>query len=414
MASSTRTCSKARALVSAFEMATLALAAVVPLNNAMAQQDVLTLPVSVAPTWDANVFRAPGGVTDPQQGRGLSGRSDLYTTTSVGLDLNKSYAQQNFRLTLGQTATRYDKFKFLDRDATNYRGALQWYLTPRISGSLSTDRSESIIGFEDSRAQGATVTATRNHNLTIDVWLFSGWHLLASVGKVERRNSAVFLALPSSDLSSGDFGVRYESPGWGSISFIERRSRGINTGQQVDRTNFIDSGFETRESEARLAWTISGKSSLSGRVTRTQRRHDNIPERDFSGTSLDAAYTWNPTAKLGLALTATRAVAPFTTGTSSSFRVDETLALAPSWRLTEKVTLIGRVARLSTTYDGPVVATTAAARRDTLHSMRLGANWQVHGNAVIAATLDRDRRESTDPTLSFNNLTAGLRASFTF
>ena len=108
-------------------------------------------------TWDANLFRIPEGAPDPQLTRGISGRSDRFVATQIGLRFDTSFSQQTLTLDAGATATRYEKFGMLNRDALNYLGAWDWRLGPRISGKLSANRSESQVSFED--AQGAADAA---------------------------------------------------------------------------------------------------------------------------------------------------------------------------------------------------------------------------------------------------------------
>ncbi len=99
-----------------------ALAAAWLAQPAMAQHGPLSLRLESSVNWDANVFRRPDSAADPQLDRGIGGKSDRYSRTSVGLNFDKTWSQQRIVFDAGQTATRYDKFSSLDRDAFNYRG----------------------------------------------------------------------------------------------------------------------------------------------------------------------------------------------------------------------------------------------------------------------------------------------------
>lgn len=391
-----------------------ALAAALLPQVALAQVDLLTFRFGSTPSWDANVFRVPDTVTDPQLARRISGRSDLITATNFGLHFNKAYAQQSILFDIDTTATRYDKFKFLDRDAMNYRAAWQWHLTPRISGTLSTDHAESVVGFDDSQIQTLNTTVTRNRNLSVDVWLFGGWHLLAGAARSERKLSQLFLAVPASNQVIADFGLRYDTATQGSITVTRRRTRGIVTGQEIDTVNFIDNAFTQQESDLRATWVISAKSTLNGHLGWVERRHDHIPQRNFSGIAGDSTFTWTPTGKLTFSVSATRAIAPFATGTSATYRVDDTLAFVPNWRASDKIRLNMRASRSASAFLGPVVPVAGPLRRDVLTSLQVGADWSPHTKVTFRATLQRDRRTSTDAALFFNATVASLSASLTF
>ncbi len=381
---------------------------------AAAQEDLLTLRLSRTPNWDTNVLRVVDEVSDPQLARGISGKSDRFIVDTVGLHFSKSYAQQSVLFDIDQTSTRYDKFSFLNRDALNYRAAWQWHLTPRISGTLSADQAGSVVGFDDTQVQTLTTTVTRNRNLSIDAWLFGGWHLLAGTARSERKTSQLFLAVPSSDQVMADFGLRYDTASRGSITVTRRRSRGVTEGQDVDRVNFIDNVFTLTETDLRATWVTSGKSTLTAHLGRVERRHDNIPQRDFSAIAGDATFAWTPTSKLSVNLSATRVIAPFTTGTSATYRADDTLAFVPAWQASEKIRLNMRASRRTSTFLGPVVPVVGPPRRDVLGSVLFGADWTAHPKVTLRATLQRDRRTSTDATLFFNDRVATFSVSLTY
>ncbi len=409
-----RSCVNFCAARSALGAVACALAVALLPRVAAAQQGPVTLRLSSTPAWDSNVFRVPDGVNDPQLARGLSGKSDRSTATTIGLSFNKAYAQQSVLLEIDNTATRHQKFKFLDRDAINYRAVWRWHLTPRISGTLSTDRAQSVVGFDDTQDQTLTTTTTRNRNFALDAWLFGGWHLLAGAGESERGTSRVFLSDPASDQASADFGIRYDYASGSSISATRRLTRGVSEGQEVDPVNLIDNVFALNQTDLRATWIVSGKSTLAAHLGRIERRHRNIPQRDFSGINADSTYTWTPAGRLTVVATASRAISPFLTGTSSTYRVEDTLAFAPTWRVSEKVGLSIRASRRASEFRGPVVPVAGPPRRDVLTSMQFGASWTPTTNVRFAATLQRDRRTSTDIAFFYNGTTASLSASLTF
>ncbi len=381
---------------------------------AMAQHGPLSLRLESSVNWDANVFRRPDSAADPQLDRGIGGKSDRSSRTSFGVNFDKTWSQQRVVFDAGQTAVRYDKFSSLDRDAFNYRGLWEWHLTPRISGTLSADSAESVVGFDHALAVQQIVTVTRNRGFTADGWLFGGWHLLAGVSEFERKNSQVFLAIPGITQTSGEIGLRYVTASQNSVTFTQRSRRGTNSGQAVDFVNFIDSEFSVRESELAANWVMSGKSTLNGRLTRIERRNPNIPQRDFSATAGELRYAWTPTGKLTLNMSVQRKVSPFAQDTSVTYRVEDTLAFGPSWKVGEKTALRMNAYRRTSDFLGPVVAVAGPLRRDTLISAQLAADWTPHPKVTLSASVQRDRRSSTDAAFTFNDTITSINASLKF
>lgn len=389
-------------------------AAALPAPPAAAQDATplgpFTLRLGSTVSWDSNLFRLPDTAADPQLSRGISGKSDRFATTSLGLNFDKAYWQQRFSFEFAQTAIRYEKFISLDRNALNYRGAWQWQLTPRISGALRTSSSQSLVSFEDARGAQRVVTTSTNRGVTVDGWLFGGWHLLAGAAEDKTSSSAAFLATPDSIQTSGDFGLRYLSTSQSSITASRRFRRGSFTSQPGDPAG---AGFTVRESEASATWAASGKSTLNARLTRIERRNESLPERDFSGVSGEFGYAWTPTGKLSLTFSAIRAVSPFFAAGSTS-RVDDTLAFAPAWRVSERATLRMRASRQVADFPGQAVPVTGPARRDILRSVEFGADLAPHPKVTVGATLRRDQRTSTDATAAFDNTMVTVNATLRF
>src|SRR2546425_941976 len=125
-------------------------------------------------TWDSNVFRLP----DSLAGLAPNGKSDRISAMYVGLRIDKPYAQQRVLLDATSTAYRHDRFSYLDFDALDYRGAWQWHLTPRVSGVLSAERSQSLVNYADFRnITQRNVRTAENRRASADWLMFGGWHL---------------------------------------------------------------------------------------------------------------------------------------------------------------------------------------------------------------------------------------------
>jgi exopolysaccharide biosynthesis operon protein EpsL len=388
-----------------------ALAAALP---AAAQERALSLRLSSVISWDSNVFRIPDTSPDPQSSRGVSGRSDRIATSTVGLRFNKDYAQQSLSLELSQTATRHDRFESLNRDAFEYRGSLRWHLTPRVSGVLSTSRTESLVSFEDTQGVQQIVRVTTNRSATLDGWLFGGWHLLAGATETRTSSSQTFAAQPDSRQAGGEFGLRYVAPSQSTISIVRRSLDGTNIGQNVDLVNFRDSGFTTQETEVNASWVATGRSTFGGRLMRTSRRHEHVPERDVSATIRELRYAWVPTGKLSFSLSAARNITPFLLGLQSSYRVDDSVELAPVWRMTEKISLRLNASRRTAEFLGAIGPTAGLPRRDAVRSIEFGANWSPHERVSLRANLSRERRTSTEAAAHFEGSIATVSATLTF
>ena len=365
--------------------------------------------------WDTNVFRVPDSAPDPQLALGISGKSDRITTTTVGLNFDKAYAQQRFLLDVSQTASRYARFTSLNTDAFQYHGAWQWSLSPRITGTLSADRAKSLIPFTDLTSPQPNVRVTDTRTLNLDGWMFGGWHVLAGAVNATQQTSQVFLAQPNYNTNSAELGLKYAAASGSSITATSRSTRGNNPNQGLDLVNLIDNGYTLKESELKTTWMLSGKSTLNGRLARDDYHYSNIQQRDFSGTNGEISYVWAVDGRLQCNFSAGRNVMPWTADTQASYRVDDRYSFAPSLQIGNTVVVRMAAYRLVSDFLGPTAPLTGRPRRDTERSAQLAVDWSPPMRHLrLTGSVQRDQRRSNAVGYDFDDTTAMLSASLTF
>lgn len=379
-----------------------------------AEGDVFNVIVGGGVAHDSNLFRLPDSVS-PQAALGKSTKSDTITNAYVGLRVDKPYAQQRFQLDLTETAYHYDNFSHLNYDAFDYRGAWYWHLTPKLSGTLSTEHKKTLVPFEDFRilSQQRNVRDNDNRNFNIDWWAAGGWHLLAGISRYKQRSEIPFLAEADFSLTDHEAGVRYESAAGNSLAFIQHFRRGDYLNRVIDPASFNDDSFLENESESRLNWKLSGNSSLNGRVGWIDRRHEHFPVRDFSGLVGELGYGWTPAGKFRLYLSAKRSLDAVVDATSS-YRINNAISITPAWRATEKIIFSLRLERIESDFRGPVAPLPGPQRSDTLNSAKLVVDWLPRRNITLSTSLQRAERSSNTPTAEYDDSIVSLRAGFKF
>ena len=363
-------------------------------------------------TWDSNVFHLPDSV-DPQAQLGRSAKSDRISATYAGLRVDKPYAQQRFLLELTETAYRYDNFSLLDFNALQYQGSWQWHFTPRVSGTLAADRTEALVNYTDFRDPSTrNVRTVDNRLLSVDAWLFGGWHLLGAARQQAAKNSAQFVQLGSSRVTGGEGGVKYVAGSGSSVTFNLRSVVGHFTDRVADPVTLVDDGFRRSESELLATWIVTGKSTLDGRLARVDYHSSHFAERDFTGSAARLGYRWAPTAKLSLNLAVSRDLQPWQDD-FASYRVDTRLSFGPRWELGARTALAMTLDHVASDFRNPVVPG-GPDRRYAFRSAQLALDWQLLRNVSVKASLQRNLQTSTDPTVPFSATVATLDASLMF
>ena len=361
---------------------------------------------------DSNVFRLPGFV-DPLLAVGVPSKSDTINVASVGLRIDKPYAQQRFQLDVTETAYRYSNFSFLNFDALEYRGAWLWHLTPRWSGALSAERRKALVSFADTQLFQRNLSTADNYRFSLDGSLFGGWHVLFGVFQSQQKYDQVVLPQSSSRTRGGEAGIRYENAAGSSLSVTRRSINGDYLNRVVDATNFIDNAFHQDESELSADWKLSGNSVLNGRLTWVDRHHEHFAERNFSGVTGELSYIWTPTGKLRVDIVAKRDINSWWE-TFSSYRVDDSLSFTPTWQVSAKTAVRMRLERIKSDFRGPVSPPPGPLRRDIVNSVQLAVDWSPLRSVSSGASLQRQWRSSNKSGVEFDDTIASVNAKLTF
>jgi exopolysaccharide biosynthesis operon protein EpsL len=384
-------------------VAAAALAAGMAAAPASAQQErpiMVHLGGSVAS--DSNPLRQPAA------------RADRVTTVYAGLRVDQSYAQQHFLLDITRTTRRYARLSRLDFDALDYRGLWDWRLGRRWSGTLGTERSQSLADYSEFRdsSRRNVLTAQRTF-LSVDSWLFGGWHLLGGLQQQEHKYSVPFQQRGNYRASGGEAGVAYLARSGSSASFKLRQLDGRYLDRSLDPVALLDDGFKRSEDELSVAWAASARSTVDGRIARVDYRSNHFAQRDFSGTAAALGYRWLPAARLTLNLGASRDLEPWS-DQIASYRVVERIGLGATWQIAARTALRLSLARQASDFRNPLPAFAGAARVDVLHSAQLALEWNLRPNVALNASLQRLRQSSTDPAAQFEARVASLGASARF
>jgi exopolysaccharide biosynthesis operon protein EpsL len=367
--------------------------------------DVLRFVIGGSVAHDSNLFRVSGSVANPQ--------SDTIGTGYVGLRLDQPYAQQRIQLDATATAYRYDRFSNLDFNALDYRAAWLWHLTPRVSGSLRATRTETPTQFQDQVGFQRNVRTAENYRFDVDGLITGGWHVLGGLGHASSEGEDTAIQNePTYREDSVDAGVKYLFRSGSHGAVLWRR----NEGDQDDRFQgsvVVPGTDEYVQDDIELlgTWLVNAKSTLAGRVTYLDRRYDQAPLRDFSGTAGDISYRWRPTSKVSVLLSATRVIAPWQS-LFSAYRTRNSFSLLPTWQATTKTRVSAGLRRDYDDY--PTAVTGLPDREDTTDHAVLSAEWTPIRSLSISASVFREVRSSNFSLVEYSATVGQIGAAFSF
>ena len=366
-----------------------------------AHADALNVVGGISVLRDSNVFKRKDATADTTQ------------SYFAGLRLDLPYSQQRFELDVTRTAYRHTDLAFLDFDGTDYRGAWRWYLTSRLTGSLTAARTEQQVPYLDFQGTQKNIARTRREGFTLDGVVGYGVHVIGGASHVEQTSSVPFLAQTDFRLTQVEGGLKYLLAGGSSISLLRRRGEGQYVNRVFDPLVPLDTDFTEHETELQASLIIGGRSTLNGRLTRVERRHEHLSQLDSSGYGGEATYVWNATGKLSLGLAARRALVPYF-DVATTHRVDKSLAITPRWQASDRIALSGALTRMRSDFQGDSRLPGTASREDTYDVLDLSLSWTPTRIAVLTASFQQQQRRSNDPAFEFDATIARLGATLIF
>jgi len=365
-------------------MAAACVAAVAPMTpSAVAQTgggsvdstgDTIDVVLGTDISQDSNLFRQP---TSAQR------TSDTIAVSFIGLRLDKQYSLQQFQFDITETARRYSRTSYLNFESLDYRAKWLWQIGSRISGTVSADRMESLVPFEDALNPGKpsrNVRIGENRVINIDTRAFADWHLMLGVTDSSQTSEKAIEIQPDFKATGREAGIRYAPPSGSAITVIRRSISGDYVNQSSDLV--LGTGYQQNETELKVQWNATGNSNLNGRLTRLGRSHGRAGQRDFSGTAGELMYSWTKSGTLDIKFIAKRDIAPFQ-DTSGSFVVNDTVSVSPTRKIAGKsvarLLAAQTVSKFSGFASGPA---TSPVRSDTAPPRGAGCRLvacQAHG-----------------------------------
>jgi len=376
----------------------------------------LQLRASAALMQDSNLFRLSDSA-NVKTSTGKDSAAETIGVTTLGLTYNKAYSLQRIELDVSLVDYRYQNFDYLSYTARNYTAAWRWSLTPRLHGSLSSDRKETLNSFADN--QGSTAPTQRNLRTDTSngfnaVYEITGaGRLLGGVSQAKQVNEQALVADSDYSITSANLGARYEFASGSTITYKATASNGKYLNRSLSQSSLVDDGFDQTESDLRLHWVVSGKLTADINAGFVERTHPHFAQRDYSGPQAGASLNWAISGKTSLSAEVSRRLAAYQTSYSNYSQTDK-LSVGPSWRLSAKTALSLRYDISHIDYLDAPTGASQISRQDTVRDTTLSLAWQPRQSATLNAAFTNATRSSTLPGIDYQSRIATFSASYNF
>jgi exopolysaccharide biosynthesis operon protein EpsL len=289
------------------------------------EQDTLQLRASVNKAYDSNLFR-----------RANNEVSEQITRSTVGIKLDKTYSLQRVILDAWLVDNKYHENDYLDFLGKNYNAAFLWSLTPSLTGSLISRRTESMNNFGDFLNNAKNVRTQTFNEFTAKYSPHKTLGVILGVSQSKLENSQAFTAITDFDAKGVDYGLSYDFASGAYIKLLFHNRNGGFEQRPLDPVNAFDNGYNEREYEFDLFVKEEGKSKLSAKLGHVSRDYDNFTVRNYEAYIGNVNYELIITGKTKGNIVLSRTAAPFET-VNTTYSISDTLSSRLTYDFSSKI-----------------------------------------------------------------------------
>lgn len=332
---------------------------------------------------DTNAFRRETGEQSDTVARvGAGGRA---TGRLVG--------RQRFLLEGFGEYYDYDRFNEIDHFGYGALAHLLWEVGNDVNGATGYSRRRRHADLGEFRRERRAMITSERAFLDGGYRFHPDWRIFGAVERTRAARDGEEGADIEIDRARAN--LIYRTPLGNSIGVEAAASRGdARIVDEATGVAFTDD-FDEREISALLGYALGAQLRLVGRVGRTEREYEALPQRNFSGTTYRGLAEWLPTTKLRFGLEAYREPESVVDA-SASHVLRRGTSFAAAYAATYKLVFTARLINERRQYQGDAAAVVSGLplRDDTLRIWRFGAGWEPMRHWQLGAGVDWGERRS--------------------
>lgn len=366
-------------------------------------------------TYDDNLFRLanqvnPNNVLKP----GMS-KSDIINQLSAGTRIDYRISRQRLLIDLRVDDNRFANNQDLNNVSTNDRATWKWQLGKNWSWDMGYGYKRSLASFAYTQFFLKDMVSEQNAFADLEYTWHPRWKLATGMRWLDSRHSNDLRSFLDLQSVTGLIGLTYTTPAGNSAGLEYRYSDVDLPNRRLAPTSLVDNHYSTQNASAVMTWRLTGKTQLDGRFGFTSLENRHYTTRDFNGPTWRVSLNWSATAKTEVNLSTWRDLQPSQT-VDASYMVDQGVGLFPTWHITEKLSLAGRISYEHLDFEGdPGLAPGGFGhRQDKLLTGRIGLTYNPWRNIELGLAYQAERRSSTRRLADFddNSVFAGVAVRF--
>jgi len=362
----------------------------------------------IAAGYDDNLFRLshdvePVVVDDDGNLMEDPSRGDGFLMTGAGVRADLDWRRQELQLDVVGSRSFFDEYSLLDEWLFSGNAQWLWQVGDHLDGRVGYSYSRTYPEFSDLQVATDDLVTNQYGQFGIDWRMLARLELrlLAEASRYEHEDPA--LAESDHRVESGTAGLFYVSPTNTSIGVQYKASEGEYPNRQTVDDLLIDNNYSENESSLAITKPFEVNLELDLRVGYTRREHEEVPQRDFGGTTGHVRLRYAPTAKTSVQLAVYRELS-VVEELSASYAVAEGASIGPAWAPTSKIVVQAYYMYEERVLSGDpgVVIDDTPPREDRTHAGRLIGGYEPNDNIRVSITYEHGWRSSNVATADYD------------
>lgn len=378
-----------------------------------ASADPLVVRATGGLVYDSNIFRIPGGTT-PTDG---SARDDTILQGQFGGHYEKQLGLQ--KITLDGAFTRYEfkTHKSLSFTGISANGTWNWALGSRFTGDAGYDLQRRQSTFAEFRTQGRNIVTVKQPFVEARYQPGSTLFAYGNYRHIDQTNTSDVLR--PADYSSNVFGggAGYKLRNYGEIRVGYKRTETHFPNEQlIILGGFIlplRNDYTLDEIEGTIAYPLGPKTALTGRIAYTDRKVEQLPERNFSGLTGRFAADYRPSPLWSFELSARKELSS-ADDILTNFVTSKAIAGYAEYHFRDwwSFRLEGETAKR--VYEGFAIVAPTSGRDDRNRFVALSTGYAWRLGSRLDLSLRRETRNSSIDALDYHDWTGAATLTLAF
>lgn len=373
----------------AFTLSTL------PFYGLADELDTLQFRAAINQAYDSNLFR-----------RSNNEVSDQITRSTLGIKFDKSYSLQRLTLDFSFVDNKYNENDYLDFLAKNYNGSFLWSLTPRLTGSVSSRRTQSMNNFGDYLVSNKNVRTMTDNEFRMKYSPHQVWGAIFGVSQNKLENSQAFTAISDFDAIGLDYGLSYDFPSGAYIKFLAHNRKGDFKSRPLNPVIAFDNGYKENEYEFDLFFQEDGKSKVSAKLGHVSREYDNYAVRDYDAFVGYINYDLILTGKVKSSFVLSRIAAPYET-VNTTYSISNTFSARLTYDFSSKIQAGLNLRYSERDFEGRAQFD-SSGREDKEHAYTAFVSWNPTKNIGLSLNSAKSYRDSTVSRFDYDDTVTSI------